>query len=115
MPKPFLVERAEALSLLFLLGGGFILAVSLASLTESVIAMGGWAYYTLIIGGILLIIGILWFLKIVAGVRKLHRYLHEPSKAAFQKTLDDVEYLAWTLPSRYENELVEKKKGFGLK
>jgi hypothetical protein len=115
MPKPFLVEHVEVLCLLFLLVGGGLLGVSVVSLTGSSIELGGWAWYTAIIGAILLLIGVLWLIKIGLTVRKLNRHLREESKAVFQKSLDDAEYLAWTLPSRYEAKLVEKKREFGLR
>jgi hypothetical protein len=67
------------------------------------------------IGAILLLIGLIWFWIVAANRRKFNKLMEEKSKAAFVKKLDDVEYLAWRLPMRYEERLKDKKKQFGIK
>jgi hypothetical protein len=48
-------------------------------------------------------------------IRRFHILLDEKQKAIFIKNLDDVEYLAWRLPSKYEEELIEKKRQMGVR
>ena len=42
--------------------------------------------------------------------RKFNKLMEEKSKAAFVKKLDDVEYLAWRLPMKYEDSSSSKEE-----
>jgi len=116
MAKPTLVERAALLSSVFLLIGLFLMMVGIYILsTEGLASSRGWSYWLVPIGLVLLLIGLLWILKFYLTIKRFRSLLQEKSKAIFVKSLDDVEYLAWKLPSIYEEELVAKKEEFNIK
>ncbi|NLK25435.1 MAG: hypothetical protein GX307_02535 [Euryarchaeota archaeon] len=116
MSKPFLVQRANILSIGMLSGGlAMIIIATLALKGIAFTEMGNWDYWVLIIGVFVALIGGLWFATYISNIRKFHKLLNEQSKANFMKKQDDIEYLAWQLPLKYENELAMKKKYFGLK
>ena len=46
--------------------------------------------------------------------RELASLIDTPSKAKFVRNLDDIEYLAWVLPQRFEDKVIAKKKEFKL-
>ena len=116
MSKPFTVERAGVLSTGLVLAGIVMVIISLADLFgNSFKQLGAWGYWVLGIGAVLLLIGIIWTVSYRNNIRKFRKLMEEKSKAAFVKKLDDIEYLAWNLPMKYEKELIAKKKEFGLK
>jgi len=116
MSKPFYVERANLLSLGLLIAGAALVAVAaLAFSNVAFTEIGNWDWWVLIAGGLLLLVGALWYASYVLNVRKFRRLLQENSKANFVRKQDDVEYLAWRLPLRYEEELAAKKKQLGLR
>lgn len=115
MAKPFAVERSMELSVLTTLVGIVLAVAGLVDLTDGTAGLGSWSFWTLIAGLIVFAFGIYWLAGYLRNVRDFKALMVEQSKANFIKNLDDVEYLAWKLPSRYEDELVEKKKRFGLR
>lgn len=116
MSKPVQVERAAPISIGMMVGGVAMIVIAILALYGIAFTeLGNWDYWVLIIGGGLAVIGALWFISYVLNVRKFHKLMAEKSKAVFLKELDDIEYLAWRLPLRYEEELMAKKKHFGLK
>jgi hypothetical protein len=114
MPKPFSVERGFEISIGLLVAGAAIILLSVvgslgnAGLEDVVLLF-------MIAGVLFLLIGVLWLTSFLRRINRFHSLLNENSKAVFIKNLDNVEYLAWRLPMRYENELVEKKKEMDLK
>jgi hypothetical protein len=114
MAKPFVVERAMELSALMTLVGMILAVAGLVDITDGTAGLGGWSYWALIAGLIVFAFGLYWLAGYLRNVRDFKGLIVEQSKASFIKTADDVEYLAWKLPSRYEDELREKKKRFGL-
>lgn len=84
-------------------------------LSSESFGMGGLEYIALLVGILLLLIGIVWMVSYFSRVRRFNALVEENRKAVFIKNMDDVEYLAWRLPSRFEEELHQKKKGFGLR
>lgn len=116
MSKPIQVEKAGPISVGMLIGGVAMVVIAILAMYDiAFTAMGNWDWWVLIIGGGIAVIGGLWFISYVLNVRKFHKLMTEQSKATFIKELDDIEYLAWRLPLRYEEELKVKKKHFGLK
>lgn len=116
MSKPLTVERAGMLSLAMVLAGIVLMGVSIADLYgDSFTELGAWGYWLLAGGAVILGIGVFWVISYHRHIRKFRKLMEEKSKAAFVKKLDDIEYLAWILPMKYENELGAKKKEFGLK
>ncbi|MFP4169490.1 MAG: DUF3198 domain-containing protein [Methanomassiliicoccales archaeon] len=111
MSKPITVERAPELSL-------GMTALSVLIILISAMGMGYPESYTLGMGDflllglgiLLLIVGVGWFMDYRKRVNRFHEYLKEKKKANFIKNLDEIEYLAWRLPSDFEVVLEERKK-----
>lgn len=116
MSKPVQVERAAPLSIGMLVAGiAMVMAAILAMYDIALTEMGNWDWWVLFIGALVAVIGGVWLGSYVLNVRKFRKLIAEPSKAAFIRDLNDLEYLAWRLPMKFEDELMAKKKHFGLK
>jgi hypothetical protein len=115
MPKPVLIEHAGKLSLAAVVVSGFVAVVGLADLTTQTLGLGGWAYWMVLGGMLAFLFGLYQFACHLRDLRDFNAFMAEESKATFVRSLDDVEYLAWKLPSKCEERLVEKKKQFGVK
>jgi hypothetical protein len=116
MAKPMLVERVEPLSFSILFLGLILTFVGIyISTATGLDDLKDWVFVLLPLGLLLSVIGGVWFLKFLLDLGKFRSYLQEGSKAALLRNLDDVEYLAWKLPSRYEEELAAKKRELGIK
>jgi len=75
---------------------------------------GNWAYWMIVVGPIGLAVCIWWVYDYFKKVQKLSRLIDTPSKAKFVRNIDDIDYLAWSLPQRFEDKVLEKKRGFRL-
>jgi H+/Cl- antiporter ClcA len=75
---------------------------------------GDWAYWFVIAGPIGLVACAWWLYDYLKKTRELSKLIDTPSKAKFVRNLDDIEYLAWNLPQRFEDKVLAKKKEFGL-
>ncbi len=116
MTKPFLTERAPMLASLFLIGGAMLSALGIIGLTMTdVLKLGSWDYWLVMVGVPLLLIGVIWLWIYLARVKHFRKELQEKSKANFLKNMDDTEYLAWRLPTKFEKELESKKVEFNIK
>jgi hypothetical protein len=71
--------------------------------------------WALVVGFIAFAFGLYWLAGYLRNVRDFKKLIEEQSKAALIKNLDDIEYLAWKLPIRFEEELQERKKRLGVK
>jgi hypothetical protein len=76
--------------------------------------LGGWASWVVIIAPIGLIISGWWLYDFFRKTRKLTGLIDTTSKAKFVRNQDDIEYLAWSLPQRYEDKVISKKREFKL-
>ncbi len=76
--------------------------------------LGTWVDWIAVGAPIGLIVGAWWFYDYVKKTRELARLIATPSKAKFVRNLDDIEYLAWSLPQRFEDEVLAKKRDFKL-
>ena len=104
------------LASLFLIGGLVLSALGIIGLTTNdVLNLGAWDYWLAMVGVPLLLIGIIWLWIYLARVKQLRKALQEKSKANFLKAMDETEYLAWRLPTKYEKEIETKKKEFNIK
>ena len=83
----------------------------LAELAEP---FGTWATWLVVAAPIGLIICIWWFYDYVKKTRELAQLMDTPSKAKFVRNLDDIEYLGWSLPRRYEKKVLDKKREFKI-
>jgi len=75
---------------------------------------GAWATWLVVAAPIGLIICIWWLYDYIKKTRELAELIDTPSKAKFVRNLDDIEYLAWSLPQRYEDVVLRKKREFKL-
>lgn len=75
---------------------------------------GQWVTYLVVIGPIGLIVCIWWLVDYIRKKRELAKLIDTPSRAKFVRNLDDIEYLAWVLPQKFEDKVLEKKKEFKL-
>ena len=87
----------------------------LSFLEELSSPFGDWSYWLLILGPILLVGAVWWLYDYVKKVRSLSRLISTPSKAKFVRNLDEIEYLAWSLPQRYETKVLDMKRRFNVK
>lgn len=135
MAKSFLTEfRLELSSLLSLLFG-FLTTVGVVgsffkSTNDDVVTyhlpkllsflgdlanpFGQWVTYLVVIGPIGLVVCLWWLYDYIKKKRELAELIDTPSRAKFVRNLDDIEYLAWALPQRFEDKVLEKKKEFKL-
>ena len=125
MAKSFLTEYRFELSSFLSLLFGFLSLVGLVgvinggkgafSFLEPLISpFGDWISWISIIAPVALIICLFWLYDYLNKVRKLSKLIDNSSKAKFVKNLDDIEYLAWNLPKRYETRVLDKKRDFKL-
>lgn len=127
MTKAFLTEYRLELSSLFTLLFCFVTIVgvvgafladslpsSLTFLTDLTDPIGSWASWLVVVGPLGLIVAVWWLYDFVKKSRKLTALMKTPSKAKFVRNLDDIEYLAWSLPQRFEDQVLKKKKDFGV-
>lgn len=115
MAKPFAVERAMELSATMTLIGVVLAVISLTDISTGTASLGGWSMWALVVGFIVFAFGLYWLAGYLRNVRDFKKLIEEQSKAAFIRELDDTEYLAWKLPTQFEEELQEKKKRLGVK
>lgn len=115
MPKPINVEWGLELSVLTSVLGAALLFVGISDALDWVVDLGGWGFYAGAAGVIMLIVGVIWAVSIAQRIRRFKALMQEKSKAVFVRSLDDVEYAAWRLPSKYDGLLAEKKKDMGIK
>ncbi len=75
---------------------------------------GSWVSYLVVIGPIGLVVSLWWLYDYEKKIRELAKLTDTPSKAKFVRNIDDIEYLAWVLPQRFEDKVLEKKKEFKI-
>lgn len=115
MSKPINVERGLELSVLITVLGAVLLFLGISDALDWTVDLAGWGFYAGAAGVIMVIVGVIWSLSIVQRIRKFRVLMEEKSKAVFVRTLDDLEYTAWRLPSKYDELLLEKKRDMGIR
>jgi len=75
---------------------------------------GRWISWIVVAAPIGLIVCAWWYYDYVKKTRELAELIDTPSKAKFVRNLDEIEYLAWSLPQRYEDKVLLKKKEFKI-
>lgn len=75
---------------------------------------GRWIAWIVVAAPIGLIVCAWWYYDYVKKIRELAELIDTPSKAKFVRNLDEIEYLAWSLPQRYEDKVLTKKKDFKI-
>jgi hypothetical protein len=76
--------------------------------------LGDWATWIVVGAPIGLIVCIWWFYDYIRKTRELSSLIDTPSKAKFVRNLDEIEYLAWSLPQKFENDVLQKKRDFKI-
>ncbi|OGS45036.1 MAG: hypothetical protein A3K76_01715 [Euryarchaeota archaeon RBG_13_57_23] len=76
--------------------------------------LGTWVDWIAVGAPIGLIVCAWWLYDFVKKTRELADLIDTPSKAKFVRNMDDIEYLAWSLPQRFEDKVIAKKKEFKL-
>jgi len=115
MPKPINVERGLELSVLMTVLGAVLLFLGISDALDWAMDLKGWGFYAGAVGVIALIVGVIWMISIIQRMKRFDVLMEEKSKAVFVRSLDDIEYAAWRLPSKYDELLVKKKKEMGVK
>jgi len=115
MPKPITVERGLEISVILTLIGAALFLEGLSDAFGWWWDLGGWGFWTGAVGIVLLLIGVIWLVMVVMRRQRFQELIVEKSKALFVRNLDELEYTAWRLPSRFDTEVVEKKKDMGVK
>jgi H+/Cl- antiporter ClcA len=75
---------------------------------------GRWIAWIVVAAPIGLIVCAWWYYDYLKKIRELAELIDTPSKAKFVRNLDEIEYLAWSLPQRYEDRVLAKKKDFKI-
>lgn len=76
--------------------------------------LGDWATWIVVGAPIGLIVCVWWFYDYVSKIRELAELIDTPSKGKFVRNLDEIEYLAWSLPQKFEDKVIRKKKEFKI-
>ena len=88
---------------------------TLSGLTDIATKLGNWNLWLLLLGPSALILGAWWVYDHFKKVKKLEKYLSENSKSKFVRNIEDIQYLGWSLPQRYEDMVLEKMDEFRIK
>ena len=127
LTKSVLVEyRLELSTFLSLLFGfltivsmiGIFLGDSAPSYLQFIVDLGdpfgNWLTWLVVAAPIGFVVCVWWFYDYVKKTRELAKLIDTPSRAKFVRNMDDIEYLAWALPQRFEDQVIAKKKEFKL-
>jgi hypothetical protein len=82
----------------------------LSVLEDLATPFGDWVAWLVVASPIGLIVCGWWLYDFVRKTRELAELIDTPSKAKFVRNLDEIDYLAWSLPQRYEDIVIAKKK-----
>lgn len=77
--------------------------------------LGGWAYWLILIGLMMLIIGLYYLITFIKKLKEFKKLIETPSKAKFLQNLDKIEELAWRLHPKYEKIVINKKREHHIK
>lgn len=77
--------------------------------------LGGWTYWSAVLGFFLMIGGGWYMVDNLRKRREFENLINTDRKVEFVKNKDRAEFLAWVLTSDHERRLWEKKKEFGIK
>lgn len=90
--------------------------ISLYSLYyDDLFNLEGWWYYVVVAGIIMALAGFAYLYSYLKRVSKFKKLIAEKSKKEFTTNLDELEYTAWRLPKKFEDQVAEKKMEFGVK
>ena len=116
MARPFYVEHASLVSSSLTVIGIVALVLGIVDYTNpEIFTIGGWGFYLLLLGFIALLVGALMLYSHLKKVKSFNKLMKVKSKKEFTAILDDLEYTAWRLPSKFDAKVAEKKKEFDMK
>jgi len=115
MSKPINVERGLEISVLLTIISAVLLLLGISDALDWSVDLQGWGFYTGAAGAIGVMVGAIWMISIVQRMKRFRILMEEKSKAVFVRSLDDLEYTAWRLPSKYDELLIKKKREMGVK
>ncbi|MCX6651685.1 MAG: hypothetical protein NT131_08560 [Methanomassiliicoccales archaeon] len=115
MSKPITVEWGLEISIILTAFGAVLLLGGLSDALDWWLDLGGWGFWVGGTGIVLLLVGLIWLIGLILRRQQFNELIVESSRAAFVKSLDELEYTAWRLPSKYDVKVIEKKKDMGVK
>jgi phosphotransferase system glucose/maltose/N-acetylglucosamine-specific IIC component len=77
--------------------------------------LGDWAYWVLLLGLAVLIIGIFYIYEFIKLRKEFKELIEIGSKAKFIKNMDRIEELAWRLHPKYEKIVIKRKSELKIK
>ncbi len=77
--------------------------------------LGDWMIYVAFFGPLLAVGAGWYFVDMVRKRREFERLMATPSKAAFVRNQDRIEYLAWYLTGVHERRVEDRKREFKLR
>ncbi len=77
--------------------------------------LGGWIYWMIVIGTIMLLLGLFYLFDFISKRREFYKLFEEESKSKFIKNQDRIEELAWRLNPKFEKMVIEKKAKWRIK
>ncbi|QLH74887.1 MAG: hypothetical protein HPY73_05150 [Methanomassiliicoccales archaeon] len=116
MARPVYVEHALPFDCLLIGLGALLFVLGILDFyAPELFDVGGWGYYLVSIGFIVLLAGVLLLYGYVKRVRSFNKMMAVKSKKEFVAIKDELEYTAWRLPSRFDEKVANKKKEFDVK
>lgn len=116
MARPIYVEHAALVSSALTVIGMIALVLGVIDYTNpEIFTIGGWGFYLLLIGFISLLVGVLMLYSYMKKVKSFNKLMKVKSRKEFCTIMDDLEYTAWRLPSKFDAKVAEKKKEFDMK
>jgi hypothetical protein len=116
MSRPVTVQYVVPFSVGLLVSGSVLIGLSLYNFyVNALFGLEGWWFYLVVAGLILAITGFFYLYGYMKRVSKFKKLIAEKSKKEFVVNLDELEYTAWRLPKKYEDQVRDKKKEFGVK
>ena len=76
--------------------------------------VGNFAIWFAILGLILLLAGLFYFIATIFNKRKFEKLIDTHSKAKFIRKLDEIDKLAWKLTNKERQKVVLKKRKFRI-
>ncbi len=78
-------------------------------------SLGGWIYWLIITGTVVLLLGVFYLFDFVSKRRQFYKLFNEESKSKFIKNMDRIEELAWRLHPKFEMMVIERKNKWKIK
>lgn len=116
MARPLRVEYADIIwPAMSVVGVAAVVLSALALMELDGSPLGGWSFYTLLIGIFIGIWGIWELVVHHKRIKRMREFLAMEGKSHLVRNIEEMEFLAWCLPSRWEEALKEKKRHYRVK